>query len=131
MGKQHLIDSNSLIDYLSGRLEGKGLSVMNSLVNEIPIISVITKIEVLGFTTTKEATHLLNSFVLDSMVIGLSDQIVEQTIVLRKKYRIKLPDAIIAATALIKDLVLVTRNDKDFVKIEGLELLNPYEIEDK
>lgn len=71
MGKQHLIDSNSLIDYLSGRLEGKGLSVMNGLVNETPIISVITKIEVLGFATTKEATHLLNSFVLDSMVIGL------------------------------------------------------------
>jgi predicted nucleic acid-binding protein len=37
----------------------------------------------------------------------------------------KLPDAIIAATALVNDLTIITRNIKDFDKIEGLEVLNP------
>ena len=46
---------------------------------------------------------------------------------IRKKYKIKLPDAIIAATAVEKDLVLVTRNTNDF-KLKGLKIniTNPF-----
>lgn len=46
----------------------------------------------------------------------------------RKNYSVKLPDAIIAATALVHDYTLVTRNASDFKKISGLKLLNPWEI---
>jgi len=49
------------------------------------------------------------------------------TIDLRRKYKIKLPDAVIAATALYYDLILVTRNEKDFEGIKGLEIYNPFE----
>lgn len=49
------------------------------------------------------------------------------TIEIRKKYKIKLPDAIIAGTALTYSLTLVTRNTKDFDKIEGLSVINPHE----
>jgi toxin FitB len=52
--------------------------------------------------------------------------IVEQTILLRKKHKIKTPDAIIAATALVHDLTIITRNSGDFEKIEGLKTVNPY-----
>ena len=74
------------------------------------------------------ASQLLSGFVNDLVVIGLSDEIVEQTIEIRKELKAKTPDAIIAATALVNQLILISRNTKDFDKIEGLEVLNPYDI---
>ncbi len=53
---------------------------------------------------------------------------IEQTIQLRKTYKTKLPDAIIAATAMVYKLKLITRNTCYFNNIEGLELINPWEI---
>jgi len=126
MGKQYIIDSNGVIDYLSGKLPEKGMAFMNQVVNDIPNISVITKIEVLGYKTTEEANQLLTGFVDDSVVLGLSDDIVEQTIEIRKENKIKTPDAIIAATALANSLIIITRNEKDFDKIDGLEVVNPH-----
>ena len=49
----------------------------------------------------------------------------------RRKVSIKLPDAVIAATALLHDLTLVTRNVKDFEKVDGLRIYNPFEKVDK
>ena len=46
---------------------------------------------------------------------------------IRKKQKIKLPDAIIAATALVYELSLVSRNVSDFKNIDGLQLINPWE----
>lgn len=70
MGKQYLIDSNAVIDYLAGKLPEKGKQFMDSIVDEIPNISVITKIEVLGFKTTTKAEQLLKGFMDDSIIIG-------------------------------------------------------------
>jgi predicted nucleic acid-binding protein len=49
-----------------------------------------------------------------------------QTIAIRKSNKTKLPDAIIAATALVNELTLITRNTADFKNITGLNLLDPY-----
>ena len=54
--------------------------------------------------------------------------IVNKTIHIRQKQKIKLPDAIIASTALANGLVLISRNTKDFTNIPGLEVVNPYDI---
>jgi predicted nucleic acid-binding protein len=51
-----------------------------------------------------------------------------KTAEIRKKYNIKLPDAIIAATAIVYGLKLVTRNEKDFAQIKGLNIINPFNI---
>jgi predicted nucleic acid-binding protein len=128
MGKQYLIASNAVIDYLSGKLHVEGMNFMNQIINEIPAISVITKIEVLGYKTTNEATELLESFVNDSLVIGLLDEIIDISIEIRKKYKIKIPDAIIAATSIAYNSILITRNLKDFQIIEGVECINPHSI---
>ncbi len=128
MGQQYLIDSNAFIDYLSGKIPEKGMSFMNQVINNIPNISVITKIEVLGYRTTHEAYKLLSGFVDDSIVIGLTDDIVERTIGIRKEMKIKTPDALIAATAIVNQLTLISRNTKDFDKIEGLEVINAHKV---
>ncbi len=52
--------------------------------------------------------------------------IMDKTIKLRSLYKTKLPDAVIAATALQNNLVLVSRNTKDFKNIQGLEIIDPH-----
>jgi predicted nucleic acid-binding protein len=61
-------------------------------------------------------------------VIELEQPIKLKTAELRKTHKIKLPDAIIAASALIYNLTLITRNTNDFKKIEGLKVVNPFEV---
>lgn len=73
-------------------------------------------------------TLLAQDFVDSSNVFDLNDDVVRKTIELRKNHKIKLPDAIIAATALIYDLTVLTRNTTDFNKISGLVLNNVFDL---
>ena len=93
-------------------------------------ISVITKIEALGFQVKNpEEYELLLGICADLKVIPLTNLIVEETIELRKKHRIKLPDAIIYATALVEKIPLLTSNIKDFISLDGkVELINPFDL---
>ncbi|NMX21216.1 hypothetical protein C5S30_02015 [ANME-1 cluster archaeon GoMg4] len=59
-------------------------------------------------------------------VIPLTNEIADLTIDIRRRCKIKLPDAVIAATALHEDLILVTRNEDDFKDVEGLKIYNPF-----
>lgn len=93
----------------------------------IPVISIITEIELLGFKeiTTKEKrliTKLLSNF----QVYEVNKEIADETIRIRKRYSLRIPDAIIAATAVIKEAILVTRDEVHFKKIKGLVTLNPF-----
>ena len=62
------------------------------------------------------------------MIVDISPKVVAECVHLRRKKKIKLPDAIIAATAIANNLTLITRNTKDFETITGLSLLNPFEL---
>ncbi|MCF8308735.1 MAG: type II toxin-antitoxin system VapC family toxin [Bacteroidales bacterium] len=128
MGKGYLIDSNAVIDYLSGNLKPDGMSFMNGIVNNFPCISVITQIEVLSYKTNQGDYNLLSNFVNDAVVLELTKDVVGKTIQIRKEVKIKTPDAIIAATSLVNDYTLITRNTTDFKNIEGLRLINPWSI---
>ncbi|MCB9304111.1 MAG: type II toxin-antitoxin system VapC family toxin [Lewinellaceae bacterium] len=126
MGKPYLIDSNAVIDYLMGKLPPSGTAFLDEIINDVPNVSVITQIEVLGFKSSSAAEKLLSGFFNDAFILGLTDEVVEKTIELRKIHKIKLPDAIIAATALTHGLSLVTRNVSDFDKIAALECIDPH-----
>jgi len=67
-------------------------------------------------------------FINASEVFALEESVILKAIEIRKTHKTKLPDAIIAATALVNELTIITRNTKDFDKIERLEVLNPYYI---
>jgi hypothetical protein len=56
-------------------------------------------------------------FLSESNVVNLSEEIIQKTVEVRRQARIKLPDAIIAATALVNDWTLLSTNDKDFVRV--------------
>jgi predicted nucleic acid-binding protein len=127
MGKGYLIDSNVVIGYLDNKLPAQGMKLLNPIIDNIPCISIITKIEVLRYNSSDEAYLVLEEFIAESRVYDLNNEIVNHTIRICKSSKIKLPDAIIAATAIVHDLKLVTRNLTDFKKLDSLELLNPWD----
>jgi predicted nucleic acid-binding protein len=129
MGKQrYLIDTNVVIDYLGNKLPATGKSFMNEVINIVPQVSVISKIELLGFNASEEHSLILSNFINDALVLGLTNNVVDNCIEIRKKTKTKLPDAIIAATAITHGLSLITRNTNDFLRLKGLKLINPHII---
>ncbi len=121
MGKKFLIDTNTLIDAQMKKLPEKGLQFLTNIINENFTISFITYIEFLGYKYTTQSTE---EFIALANVIEINKSIIDTCIALRKAQTIKLPDAVIAATALSLDCVLVTNNEKDFITIKDLEIIN-------
>ncbi|GGE54955.1 hypothetical protein EV200_102622 [Pedobacter psychrotolerans] len=128
MGTGYLIDTNVIIGYLNGRIENNGMAFMHPIIDKIPNISVINKIEILRFNPPDDNYKTLLDFVKSSNVLSLTENIVDKTISICQVNKIKLPDAIIAATAIVNNLTLITRTTSDFKKIADLEFLNPWDI---
>lgn len=122
----YLIDSNSVIDYLGNRLPESGMIFMNGVIDVVANVSVITKMEVLGFNAPKEDYQVLTEFMDDAVVLYLTEEIVQECIAIRKQQKIKLPDAIIAATSIVYDMDLITRNTSDFKNVQNLKTINPH-----
>ena len=117
-----VIDTNILIGWYKTGV----ISNNDDLDNIAPVFSIITKIEALGFLEITEAEAKAINKMLDTGELAYIDShIAQQTINLRQKYRIKTPDAIIAATALVNNSELWTANTSDFSSIKGLKLHNP------
>lgn len=128
MAEQYLIDSNAVSDYLGGKLPESGMEFMNTFIDATPNLSVIAKIELLTFNASPEHTQLLQSFVDNSKMFELNSDVIGTTISVRKKHKLKVPDAIIAATAIVHDFSLITHNTSDFSNIKGLRLFDPYKV---
>ena len=127
MGIKYLWDTNTAIYYLQQQFPPNAEKFIDDLLKDgQPVISAITEIELLCWkTATKEDLKVLHNFINDAFVIELEQAIKIKTAEIRKVVRIKLPDAIIAATALIYDFTLLSRNLPDFEDIEGLKVINP------
>ena len=128
MEQEYLLDSNAIIGYLAGKIPARGMEAVSNIVNQTPRVSVISQIEVLRFSDTPENDAILGDFINMSIIYPLNSAVVRRTIELCKQSRIKLPDAIIAATALTENLTLVTRNIDDFKYINSLLLFNPWDV---
>jgi len=129
MAEQYLIDTNVIIDYLSGKYETSILDWLDLQFEQGVNISVINRIEALAFQFTDAEEHrLMHEFIAGSVVLPLNEPVADQTIQVRLETKAKLPDAIIAATALVFNMTLLTRNTSDFKKIINLKVLNPATI---
>ncbi len=86
---QYLIDTNVVIDYLGNKIPSSNMDFMNAVIDAIPNISVVTKIEVLGFNALDEHYTTLNNFINDATVLDLTDSVVDASIAIRKKHKTK------------------------------------------
>jgi predicted nucleic acid-binding protein len=125
MEQKYLIDTNVLIDIQRNRFNKNSLTKISDIIDNDFSISFITYIEYLGYKDISEASK---EFISLSNMLEIDSSIIEICIKLRRTYKIKLPDAIIAATAISENRMLITNNEKDFVEINNLKIQNPYNI---
>jgi len=78
MELKFLLDSNTVIDFLGAKYPAEGMNLVSNAVDDIPNISIITKIEVLSYKTTDEEYELLQNFCKDAIVLELNDEIVNK-----------------------------------------------------
>jgi predicted nucleic acid-binding protein len=117
-GVRILIDTNTAIYLLNGD------STLARLLDQKSIyISFVSQLELLSFPgITVESEKMILEMIDSCVVIDINNSIKREVIQLRRKYSIKLPDSIIAATAIYFDLPLLTA-DRGFAKIEELNLM--------
>lgn len=124
MSGKILLDSNIIVYLSKGELNNDAFFDENKTY----VISVISYMETLGFAFETPREHefvrqLVSLFQILYIDKGIADKVVE----IRQQKKIKLPDAIIAATALEKKCTLVTRNVDDFNNIDAeLHIVNPF-----
>lgn len=127
--EQYLIDNNVISNYFSGRFSPEAMEFMDFILDAIPNISVVTEIEALSWVNkdkTKES--VIRAFVSDANIMPLTREIVSQCILLRRSRKIRTPDAIIAATAIVPKFILIT-SDNDFRGIPALEVFDPFQMD--
>ncbi len=113
-GIDYLADTNALIYLLSGN------PCMRPYLSAQLGVSIISEMEELSFPDLEpDEEKTVREYLSCCNPLGLDSGVKEKTIALRRQYRIKLPDAIIAATAITNGLTLLTA-DKGFSKIEEL-----------
>lgn len=125
--RECIIDTNIFIYHLAGALNNKAESAFAESLQSKSHISIITRIELLGWRKHSSASLAAAEELLQAVAeISLSEEITQLCIQFRRTYPIKLPDAIIAATACHTGLPLMTRNTADFERIPELSWLNPF-----
>lgn len=118
-----LLDSNTIIYFAS-----PGFADHRREYSEFPLAaSVVSRIEVLGYHSLEQDKEKdFEDYFASILVLDMTSEVVERAIGLRQQRKIGLGDAIVAATALVHELTLATRNTKDFKWIDSLKLIDPF-----
>ncbi len=119
----YLIDSNIIIYHLNGDKRATDFICKNI---KISSISRISYIEILSFDFNKKDVLSVKKMLNLMNIFDTSDAIANQCIINRKVLKIKIPDNLIASTAQVNGLVLVTRNVQDFKSLD-IQLMNIYD----
>lgn len=117
-----LIDSNIIIYAMQSQHD----ELRRFIGKYAPAVSAVSYVEVLGYhkLNTSERTQL-QAFFDAALVLQITEDVLRRAVQLRQSRRMKLGDALIAATALVAGRTLVTGNIRDFKWIQGLRLLSP------
>ncbi len=129
MGQKYLIDTNVIGHLFADRLPEASKIFVKEVVNDAFIISVAVEIEALTYHETPDKMPLIEEFINLATILPLDEAVTKKAIELRRNNRkLKLGDAIIAATAMVHELTLLTNNTKDFIKINGLKVIDSHKI---
>ena len=87
--EQYLIDTNVVSDYLSASLSKVGMDFLDTVIDTIPNLSVISKIELLCWKTDKITTEGVKNFVADSIILDIAPNVISYCVAVRKSKKIK------------------------------------------
>jgi len=125
MEQGFLIDTNVVIDVLGN---GMPNNIKQKVLQMPLVISAVTYMEALGWhQATLSQLRILQNFMDAATILPIEQSVIETTVWLRQQKKIGLGDAIIAATSIVYNKVLVTRNVSDFKSISNLAVFNPWE----
>jgi hypothetical protein len=123
-----LIDSNIII-YAS---KPEYAQLRRFIAENAPVVSAVSYVEVLGFhQLTLDEKVLLEAFFAATVVLPITQAVLDQAVLLRQQRRMSLGDALVAASARVGNHTVVTHNTKDFIWIDGLTVFDPLADEDK
>ena len=129
MGLNYIMDSNVIIDYTGKKFTGAAELELDKAFNNVFYYSIISRIEVIGFNAPDVILRELENFLALGQQYYVTDEIANQTILIRRVLsKIKIPDAIIAATALVHHHTLLSHNLTDFKNIPRLTVIDPYSL---
>ncbi|RQD65564.1 MAG: type II toxin-antitoxin system VapC family toxin [Desulfonatronovibrio sp. MSAO_Bac4] len=118
MKNKYLLDTNIVIYYFNGITSDENIfEILKYSFN----ISIITKIEFLSWQRLHEDKSLAgkaSDFISYATIYELDELVANQTIRIRQQRKIKTPDAIIAATAMVHGFEVVTNNVDDFKNLD-------------
>jgi predicted nucleic acid-binding protein len=118
-----IIDSDVLIDYLQGVADAK--SELDRYAQRE--MSIVSWMEIMAGADSPEEEKACQGFLSSFTIHHLTMDVAGEAVQIRKKFRIRLPDAIVWATARTQGYLLVTRNTKDFPACDP-EIRIPYEV---
>ena len=125
---RHLLDTNVWIDALSGKISSATFLKLTIQANWAGY-SAITRLELFGYPDIKDEEEVKIAELLSTFTeIPVDSNIIDRAIIIRKNLRIKVPDAIIAASAIENECLLITHNTEDFKNIKDLIVIDPYSI---
>jgi predicted nucleic acid-binding protein len=117
-GNKLLLDTNAVLYVLNG-----DETLANFLFERELYLSIISEMELLGYRNiTEKEKQIIEEFLKELIIINIDEKIKVNTIEVKKTSNMKLPDSIIAATAISLKLPLVT-SDKQFKTVKGLNLI--------
>jgi predicted nucleic acid-binding protein len=117
-----LLDSNAII-YAT---QPEHTRLREFIAAHTPSVSAVSYVEVLGYHMLSQAEEaLLRQFFAASTMLPIDEDVLDQAVRLRQQHKMSLGDALVAATALVHRLVLITHNVDDFGWIDGLTLIDP------
>jgi len=120
----YTLDTNAIIYYLQD--DPRAVPILQGILDDpaIPVyISAVTEAELFSFPSlTDDEAQRIENILRTVFVIPLDSPIARAAANIRRTYRVKLPDSVVAATALFTGSTLLTRNAQDFKKILTLRL---------
>jgi len=118
----YLFDTNALIYLLKGKSKQLPINDGDNI-----LISFITKIELLSHNSTPEEEKNINKILENCDIFFIDDDLINKTVDIRKTYGLKLPDSIIAATALRENATLITSDSQIIKKAPAMsiQIFNP------
>lgn len=125
---QYSTYNNVISSYLVGSFKESSIQFIAEIIDQGPNLSVITEIEALSWVNPdKNKEAILQAFIEEANILYITHDIVKECVRIRRSKKIKTPDALIAATAIVYNMVLLT-SDTDFNNVPTLQVVDPHSL---